>query len=152
MNENFPIESAGWVIYYYDDQQQIPKFFLIKRHSLAKKIERVAPKWKIEPNEDPKNTVIREIQEETWMKQENLSIWEKLWDVYISLQSEEKGNLEKNIEYYLVKYIWDFQDISVEPVEWYLWYHKWATIQEVSGLIYYENLREVFRKAYQKVR
>lgn len=140
------MESAGGIIYCVDNWEI--KFFLIKRHSLAKKIERVAPKWKIEQWEQPQNTVSREISEEAWINQENIVVEEKVWDTFISLESEDKWVFKKNIQYFLVRYNWDFSDIKVDQVEWYLGYHKWATIQEVLWLIYYENLREIFRKAY----
>jgi len=41
------VKSAGGIIYYYDENNDI-RFLLIKRHALSGKIERVAPKGKIQ--------------------------------------------------------------------------------------------------------
>jgi len=41
------VKSAGGIIYYYDKNNDI-RFLLIKRHALSGKIERVAPKGKIQ--------------------------------------------------------------------------------------------------------
>jgi hypothetical protein len=43
------VQSAGGVVYFLEGGQ--PKFLLIKRQAMSKKIERVAPKGKIEPGE-----------------------------------------------------------------------------------------------------
>ncbi len=146
------IKSAWWIIYYIDKNDKEPRFFLVKRHALSWKIERVSPKWKIEKNEDPKDTVIREVWEEVWIKPQNLKLEDRVWEVILMLRSQERWSLDKKIAYYLVEYIWDFSDIDVAKVEWYLWYHKWATIQEISWLIYYENLRHLFFKAYNIIK
>lgn len=142
-----PIKSAGWIIYYIDNKDKQPRFFVIKRHAMSWKIERVAPKGKIETWENPKQTVVREIWEEVWINLNNLKVKDFLWHALISLRSEDRWNFDKQISYYLVEYTWNFEDIKVADVEWYLWYHKWATIQEISWLIHYSNLRNIFMKA-----
>jgi hypothetical protein len=38
--------------------------------------------------------------------------------------------------------------VDIKPVEWYLWTYKWATISEVLNLVYYADIRELFRKWY----
>lgn len=145
------LKSAGWIIYYFDKKDWTPKFFLVKRHALSGKIERVAPKWKIEKNEKDIDTVVREIKEEVWIYSQNIKVKSYLWSVLINLRNTGKWSYDKKISYYLVEYFWDFSDIKIENVEWYLWYHKWATIQEISWLIYYENLRHIFMSAYNKI-
>lgn len=58
------IQSAGGIVYYIDQQFQ-PRYLLIKRQAKSKKIERVAPKGKVQTGESPQVTAIREIVEET---------------------------------------------------------------------------------------
>jgi hypothetical protein len=48
----------------------------------------------------------------------------------------------------LMKYDGDPSLVDIQLVEWYLWTHKWANIQDVLNLIYYGDIRELFRKAY----
>ena len=40
--------SAWGVVYYFDKKSGQPMFLLVKRFALSKKVERVAPKWKIQ--------------------------------------------------------------------------------------------------------
>ncbi|MBS8122145.1 NUDIX domain-containing protein [Candidatus Vampirococcus lugosii] len=145
------LKSAGGIIYYFDKKDGTPKFFLVKRHALSGKIERVAPKGKIEKNEKDIDTVVREIKEEVGIYSQNIKVKSYLGSVLINLRNTGKGSYDKKISYYLVEYFGDFSDIKIENVEGYLGYHKWATIQEISGLIYYENLRHIFMSAYNKI-
>ncbi|MDR2189848.1 MAG: hypothetical protein LBP53_01295 [Candidatus Peribacteria bacterium] len=41
------VQSAGGIIYYLDTDGE-PRYLLIKRHALSGRIERVAPKGKIQ--------------------------------------------------------------------------------------------------------
>lgn len=141
-----PIKSAWGVVYYVSDEW--PKFLIIKRYALSKKVEWVAPKWKIQSWESSQIAAVREIFEETWLKKTDLIIKQELWEIQISLRSEERWNLDKDIVFFLVEYKGNPADVKIPQWEWYLWYYKWANIQEVLWLIYYENLRELFRKAY----
>ena len=86
-------QSAWWIIYRIENWQ--PKFLLLKRQSLSKVIEWVAPKWKIEAGETPAQAAIREIWEEVGIDSEHLENKGKLWDLYIKLQSADKWNFEK---------------------------------------------------------
>ncbi|MDR0860706.1 MAG: NUDIX domain-containing protein [Candidatus Peribacteria bacterium] len=58
------VQSAGGIIYYIASDGE-PRYLLIKRHALSGKIERVAPKGKIQRGETEKESAIREIGEET---------------------------------------------------------------------------------------
>jgi 8-oxo-dGTP pyrophosphatase MutT (NUDIX family) len=58
------IKSAGGIVYYIDEEGQ-PRFLILKRHALSKKIEWIAPKGKIKENELPDQAAIREVYEET---------------------------------------------------------------------------------------
>ncbi|MDR0369998.1 MAG: NUDIX domain-containing protein [Candidatus Peribacteria bacterium] len=49
---------------YYIAPDGEPRYLLIKRHALSGKIERVAPKGKIQNGETEKEAALREIREE----------------------------------------------------------------------------------------
>ena len=146
-----PILSAGWIIYYLDENLN-PYFLIIKRHALSKKIEWVAPKWKVKPGEDPKNTAIREIYEETWIDPNFLIYQWDIWKINIFLQNEEKWIFNKDVMYFLFKYTGHPNKIKITEWEWYLGIYKWANISEILSLIYYPEMRNLFVKAYEKIK
>ena len=57
------VQSAGGILYYLDNDGE-PKFLIIKRHALSGKIERVAPKGKVQEGEKIEETALREVSEE----------------------------------------------------------------------------------------
>ena len=57
------VQSAGGIIYYIHKDGE-PRYLLMKRYAVSKKIERVAPKGKIEPGETIEQAATREIAEE----------------------------------------------------------------------------------------
>lgn len=142
------IQSAGWIIYYIDKADSEPRFLLLKRYALSKKIEWVAPKGKITPGETPAQAASREIFEEVWIDPKYLVYKEKIGDVMLSLSSEDRGTFDKDIAYFLFQFTGDPQIVNIAPWEGYIWVHKWCTISEVLWLIYYSNFRELFRKSY----
>jgi len=71
-----------------------------------------------------------------------------------SLRSSEtkKGHLDKDVTYFLMKYEWDPSQIQVTDGEGYIGIYKWADIQQVLGLLYYEDIRELIRKSYLMIK
>ncbi|MDO4714545.1 MAG: hypothetical protein Q4B28_08155 [bacterium] len=67
-----------------------------------------------------------------------------------SLRSSEtkRGHLNKDVTYFLMKYLGDPTQIRITDSEGYIGVYKRAKIQEVLGLLYYEDIRELIRKAY----
>ncbi len=57
------VQSAGGILYCLDENRE-PKYLIIKRHALSGKIERVAPKGKIQKGEKIEETALRETSEE----------------------------------------------------------------------------------------
>jgi len=144
------IKSAWWIVYYKDEKGN-PKFLILKRYALSKKIEWIAPKWKIKPGESPIDTAIREVSEETGINPKYLKPEWFVGDLEIHLESEDKWKFDKKITYYLLKYTWDPNQIYIPPKEGYLGIYKWASIDEVLNLVSYQKLREIFFNAYQKI-
>jgi len=141
------VKSAGGIIYYRDDNDDI-RFLLIKRHALSGKIEWVAPKWKIQNQETDEKAALREVSEETGIPLNLLSVVQKVGSATIEGLEDKNGKFDKEVIYFLMKYDWDPNVVDIQLVEWYLWTHKWATITDVLNLIYYGDIRELFRKWY----
>lgn len=144
------IKSAWWIIYYYDQDWDI-RFLLIKRHALSWKVERVAPKWKLQEWENNEKAALREVSEETWIPINLLSVVQNLWVAKILWLEDKNWKFDKEVTYFLMKFAGDPDMVDIKPVEWYLWVYKWATISEVLNLIYYSDIRELFRKWYNSL-
>lgn len=144
------LHSVWWVVYYIAEDGH-PRYLIIKRHARSKKIEWVAPKWKVEWNETPEQTCIREIHEEAGISQEHLQVKQKLWEVQIKNINFWQGFHEKEVTYYLVSYTGKHDDVHIQPVEGFVWVYKRATIQEIIGLILYPSMREIFAKAHSQI-
>ena len=139
------IKSAWWIIYYYDQAWDV-RFLLIKRHALSGRVERVAPKWKLQDWENYEKAAVREVSEETWIPINLLSIVQNVWVAKIVWLEDKNWKFDKEVTYFLMKYNWDPELVDIKPVEWYLGTYKRATISEVLNLIYYSDIRELFRK------
>ena len=140
------IQSAGGIIYYLDKQQE-PHYLLIKRHALSGKIEWVAPKGKIQWDEPIEKTALREVSEETAIPINQLKLKQNLWVTQIR-NLENKWPLDKDVTYFLMEFTWDPSVVSIDQIEGYVGIHKRATLQEVLGLIYYQDIRELIRRSY----
>lgn len=143
------IQSVGWIIYQYSNKHE-PLFFIMKRRALSGKIERVAPKGKIESNEKPEYTCVREISEETGIDINTLRIVTKLhWGVELKNMNFGKGMTDKSISYYLVEHTWSMYDLHISSQEWLTGMYKRATMIDIINLIPYRDLRAVFREWYE---
>ena len=145
------IQSAGWIIYVIDQHQE-PRYLLIKRQAMSKKIERVAPKWKLESWETMSQAAIREVGEETGLAAKDLALWPKLWQTHIRSKNVRGWGINKDITRYLMHYTGDLEDIELIDGEWYVWVHKRCTLEEVLALIYYPDLRELIRSSYDIIK
>ena len=139
------VKSAWWIIYYYDEDWE-PRFLVIKRHAISWKVERVAPKWKLQDGENYEKAALREVAEETWIPINLLSVVQNLWTAKILWLEDKNWKFDKEVTYFLMKYDWSQDLVDIKPVEGYLWVYKWATISEILNLIYYTDLRELYRK------
>ncbi len=139
------VKSAWWIIYYREKNDDI-KFLLIKRHALSGKIEWVAPKGKIQHGETVEEAALRESSEETWLPLNTLTVRHKVWSATIKWLEDRSGKFEKEVTYFLMKYEWDPNLVDIQLVEGYLWTYKWALLTDVLNLIYYADIRELFRK------
>lgn len=141
------IQSAGGIVYYIAADKQ-PRYLLIKRHAMSGKIEWVAPKGKVQKGETPEQWAIREVSEEAWLKTEHLFIRQKIGSTSLRSTENQRWRMDKDVTYFLMHYDGDPTAVKIQTGEWYLGIYKRASIDEVLGLIYYQNMRELFRQTY----
>lgn len=141
------IQSAWWIVYYIDKEWE-PRYLLIKRLALSKKIERVAPKGKIQKGESIEKAAIREVSEETGIPINQITIKQKLWTTQLRNTENIKWQMDKDVTYFLMHFSWDPSIVDINEDEWFIWVYKRATLPEVLGLIYYNDIRELIRQSY----
>ena len=140
------IQSA-WGIIYYIAQDGEPRYLLIKRHALSGKIEWVSPKWKVKGDESLEVAALRESSEESGIPINQLKIKQMLWTTQIR-NIDTKWVIDKDVTYFLMEFFGDPSVVSIDQVEGYVGIYKRATLQDVLGLIYYQDIRELIRKSY----
>ena len=141
------VQSAGGIVYYLAPDGD-PRYLFIKRHALSGKIERVAPKGKIQLGETEKDAAMRELREEAGIKKEDLIVKQFLGTTSLRSSETKRGHLDKDVSYFLMKYTGNPESISLIEGEGYIGIYKWLTIQEIINLVYYEDIRELVRKSY----
>lgn len=60
--------------------------------------------------------------------------------------------MDKDVTYFLMHFDGDPAAVRIQTGEGYLGIYKRATIDEVLGLIYYQNMRELFRQTYALIK
>ena len=141
------VQSAWWVIYYIASDKE-PRYLLIKRQAISKRIEWVCPKWKIHPGEASEDAALREVSEETGLLLNHISLITKLGITKIRTDDPSIGSLNKDTTFFLMEYTWDPKKIHLIDGEWYVGIHKRCTLQEVLALVYYPDMRELIRSSY----
>lgn len=145
------IQSAWWIVYYIGSDGE-PRFLLLKRFAVSKKIEWVAPKGKIEPGESVENAALREISEEAGIPLNNMILGAQVGVTKLRSDDSHKWQLNKDTTYFLVRYTGDPQLVSVEDGGWFTWFYKRALLPDVLSLVYYQDIRELVRKAYHMIK
>jgi len=145
------IQSAWWIIYYIASDWE-PKYLLIKRHALSGKIERVAPKGKIQGSEEISKAALREVSEETGIPINQIKIKQQLGTTQLRNTEHQKGQMDKDVTYFLMQYGGNPDFIKIERAEGYIGIHKRCTLNEVLALIYYQDIRELIRKSYALIK
>lgn len=145
------IIQSAWGIVYYIAPDREPRYLLIKRHALSGKIERVAPKGKIQGNEDIQKAALREVSEETGIPLNLMRLKQKIGTTQLRNTERIKGQMDKDVTYFLIEYSGTPDVVNIDTVEWYIGIYKRATLVEVLGLMYYQDIRELIRKAHSMI-
>lgn len=115
---------------------------------MSGKIERVAPKGKIQGNEEIQKTALREVSEETGIPINQMRLKQQLGTTQLRNTDNTKGQMNKDVTYFLMEYIGNPNFVKIERAEGYIGIHKRCTLSEVLALIYYQDIREIIRKSY----
>jgi len=145
------IQSAWWIVYYIAPDWQ-PRYLLIKRHALSGKIERVAPKGKIQGSEEITKAALREVSEETGIPINQMRIKQQLGTTQLRNIDNQKGQMNKDVTYFLMEYAGNPDFVKIERAEGYIGIHKRCLLNEVLSLIYYQDIRELIRKSYSLIK
>jgi 8-oxo-dGTP pyrophosphatase MutT (NUDIX family) len=125
-----------------------PRYLLIKRHALSGKIERVAPKGKIQGSEDIQKAALREVSEETGIPINQIKVRQQLGTTQLRNTENQRGQMDKDVTYFLMEFAGNPEFVKIEHIEGYVGIHKRCTLNEVLALIYYQDIRELIRKSY----
>ena len=140
--------SAGGVVYRQKEEGRRKKeegkqiLWLICKHSGYHKW--VLPKGIVEEGENPMETAIREVEEETGVKAE---IVKKINPQIRYKYSKQDTLIDKRVEFYLMKYMsgdvknhgWEMEDV------------KWAAGEKAVKLLAFETERKVLKTARELV-
>lgn len=133
-------KSSGGIV--YRKNWNSFEILLLERKNPKWKSVYVIPKWHIENEEKAKETAIREISEETWLKENELEIIKfitKINFTFVASYMEWNPTVNKDVYLFLVKYIWTaepnlkaFENMEEER-EKIIWY-KWFKLAELKWL------------------
>lgn len=147
-----PIIQSAWGIVYFIAPDGQPRYLLIKRHALSGKIERVAPKGKIQGNEDIQKAALREVSEETGIPINQMKIKHQLGTTQLRNTEHQRWQMDKDVTYFLIQYAGNPDFVKIEQAEGYIGVYKRCTLTEVIALIYYQDIRELIRKSYALIK
>lgn len=129
--------SSGGVVYRFE--QGTPKILLIATRN--GKVWSL-PKGLVEKNENPEQTALREIKEETGVEGR---IIEELGEVsYWFFIDREK--YFKTVRYFLVEYVRG----EIAP-DWEVYTAQWFTAQDALNKLTYKSDREILKKALERI-
>ena len=94
---------------------------------------------------------MREVSEETGIPINQMKIKQKMGVTQLRNTENIKGQMDKDVTYFLIQYFGDPQMVRIENVEGYIGIYKWANLQEVLALIYYQDIREIIRKCHMLI-
>lgn len=112
----------------------------------------MAPKGKIQGNEDIQKAALREVSEETGIPINQMRIKQQIGTTQLRNTENQKGQMDKDVTYFLVQYFGDPDFVKIERAEGYIGIHKRCTLNEVLALIYYQDIRELIRKSYAMIK
>jgi len=95
---------------------------------------------------------LRETSEETGIPINQMRIKQQLGTTQLRNTEHQKGQMDKDVTYFLVEYTGNPDSVKIERIEGYIGIHKWCTLNEVLGLIYYQDIRELIRKSYSMIK
>lgn len=126
-------KSSGWIVYRKNNDKI--EILLLKWRNSKQLEEYVIPKWHIEDWEIAKVSAIREIEEETWLKAEDLEVIKFITKINYTFKAwylENTPLIDKDVYLFLVKYKWTDKP-KVQKEERFVWY-EWVLIDEIKNI------------------
>lgn len=126
-------KSSGGIVYRKKNNKI--EILLLKWKNSKQVEEYVIPKWHIEDWEIAKVSALREIEEETWLKTEDLEVIKFITKINYTFKAwylENTPLIDKDVYLFLVKYKWTADPI-VQKEERFLWY-EWILIDEIKNI------------------
>jgi len=126
-------KSSGWIVYRKNNDKI--EILLLKWKNSKQLEEYVIPKWHIEDGEIAKVSAIREIEEETWLKAEDLEVIKFITKINYTFKAwylENTPLIDKDVYLFLVKYKWTDKP-TVQKEERFIWY-EWILIDEIKNI------------------
>lgn len=142
-------EKSSWGVVYRKNWNKV-EVLLLKWINSKWDEDYVIPKWKIEEWEIASEAAIREINEESWLKKEDLEIMKFITKLNYTFTAGYLKNtpvIDKDVYLFLVKYNWS-EVPNVREEERFVWY-KWATFDEIKTLEIKFNLYNIISKNKQ---
>lgn len=127
-------EKSSWWVVYRKNNWKI-EILLLKWKNSKQEEEYVIPKWHIEEWEIAKVAALREINEETWLKEADLEVIKfitKISYTFTAWYLEDNPVIDKDVYLFLVKYKWN-DNPTVQKEERFTWY-DWIAIDEIKNL------------------
>jgi 8-oxo-dGTP pyrophosphatase MutT (NUDIX family) len=91
---------------------------------------------------------IREVSEETGIPINQLKLKQQLWTTQLRNTENIKWQMDKDVTYFLMQFTGNPATMHITEKEWFIGVYKRATLSDVLGLIYYNDIRELIRKSY----
>lgn len=138
-------KSSGGVV--YRKINNTVEVLLLEWTNSKWKTELVIPKWHIEEWEIAREAAIREISEESWLKEKDLEVIKfisKLNYTFTAWYLKNNPLIDKDVYLFLVKYNWNDLPI-VQTEERFTWY-RWVTLWELDKLTVRFDLNSIIKK------
>lgn len=127
-------EKSSWWVVYRKKNNKV-EILLLKWRNSKQEVEYVIPKWHIEDWEIAKVAALREINEETWLKEADLEVIKfitKISYTFTAWYLEDNPVIDKDVYLFLVKYKWNDYPV-VQEEERFTWY-DWIDIENIKNM------------------
>jgi hypothetical protein len=92
------------------------------------------------------------VSEETGIPINQMRIKQQLGTTQLRNIDNQKGQMNKDVTYFLMEYAGNPDSVKIERAEGYIGIHKRCFLNEVLSLIYYQDIRELIRKSYAMIK